>query len=478
MFFRYTKFFKLFSLLILLSFLLVDTSPAFAGNSEKRIKNLEYQLKKVKRELRQVKNMSENNRLGEIERNLSILAEEFKKVKAETAGGSVDIELKEVFGGAPGASKIYLKPGKGLSIGGYGELVVSKIPDEGDNVVDAQRVILYAGYKFTENIFFNSEIEFEHGSTGGNSASPEPGDGSASVEFAYLDFLINDYFNVRGGLLLVPFGLINEIHEPTGFYGVFRPSVESKIIPTTWRENGLGLHGEFNLQSIGDISYRAFIMNSTDSRGFRAKDNRDLRTRGDRSRFNDVAFVGRLEYDPYPGITIGGSVFFGNTGQDQTVNTGTDTAPVPEEINGKFTMYELDANFKYRGFHLRTLAVWTSLDDADLINMINEYKGNASVGEEQFGYYVTIAYNVLTEVETRSKYLKDITPFFRFETYDTQKSVPTGFERNLKNDRTEYTIGVNYKPIPNMVVKADYQWLNNEANSDNNQFNFGMGYVF
>jgi len=471
--FRYTV--KFFSLLLLLSFLIVDTIPAFAGNNEERIKELENQLNQIRQELQQVKNTSEKNRLDEIEHNLSVLAEEFKKVKAETAGGSVDIELKEVFGGAPGASKIYLKPGKGLSIGGYGELVVSKIPDDGDNVVDAQRVILYAGYKFTDHIFFNSEIEFEHGSTGGNSASPEPGDGSASVEFAYLDFLIKDYFNVRGGLLLVPFGLINEIHEPTGFYGVFRPSVEGKIIPTTWRENGLGLHGEFNLQSIGDLSYKAFVINSTDSQGFRAKDNRNLRTRGDRAFFNDVAFVGRLEYDPYPGITVGGSVYFGDTGQDKTV---TPAAGMEEQqIDGKFTMYEVDANFKYRGFHLRTLVVWTSLDDAELINMKNGYEDNESVGDEQFGYYVTVAYNVLTEVETGNRYLKDITPFFRYENYDTQKSVPSGFERNPKNDRTEYTLGVNYKPIPNVVVKADYQWLKNEA-SDNSQFNFGMGYVF
>ncbi len=468
---------KYFNLLLILSFLLLGTSPVFAGSNEDRIKKLENQLNQVRQELKQIKNVSENNRLDEIERNLSVLAEELKKVKAETAGGSIDIELKEVFGGAPGASKVYLKPGKGPSVGGYGELVVSKVPDDGDNVVDAQRVILYAGYKFNDNIFFNSEIEFEHGSTGGNPASPEVSDGSASVEFAYLDFLIKDYFNLRGGLLLVPFGLINEIHEPTGFYGVFRPSVERRIIPTTWRENGLGLHGEFDLQSVGNLSYKAFVMNSTDSEGFRAKDNRNLRTRGDRSLFNDVAFVGRLEYDPYPGITVGGSVYFGNTGQDKKVdNEGS--AFHGEKIDGMFTMYEVDANFKYRGFHLRTLAAWTSLDDAELINANNGYEEEDSVGDEQFGYYVTVAYNVLTELETGSRYLKDITPFFRFENYDTQKSVPAGFSKNPANDRTEYTFGMNYKPIPNVVIKADYQWLENEANSDNNQFNFGMGYVF
>ena len=135
--------------------------------------------------------------------------------------------------------------------------LIGKIPDDGNNIVDAQRVILYAGYKFTENIIFNSEIEFEHGST---SANLDGQSGSVSVEFAYLDFLIKDYVNIRGGLLLVPFGIINEIHEPTTFYGVFRPSVERQIIPTTWRENGLGLLGDIDLQSAGTLAYTGLIL--------------------------------------------------------------------------------------------------------------------------------------------------------------------------------------------------------------------------
>ena len=417
---------------------------------------------------------SENSRIDAIEKNLSVLAEEIKSLKEESVGSEVDIELKEVFGGAPGASKVYLKPGRGLSIGGYGELLISKIPDDGNNIVDAQRVVFYTGYKFTENIIFNSEIEFEHGSTSSNLDGQE---GSVSVEFAYLDFLIKDYFNIRGGLLLVPVGIVNEVHEPTTFYGVFRPSVERQIIPTTWRENGLGLLGEFDLQSAGILSYKAYVMNSADSRGFSASGNRGLRTKGNRSRFNDVAFVSRLEYAPYPGITLGGSIYLGNTGQDVRV----DNAGSPlngQKIGGFFQMYEIDADLQWRGFHVRTLAVWTSLDDVAQINANLDFTGDESVGDEQFGWYIVAAYNILTEVDTGSRYLRNISPFFRFETYDTQKSVPAGFSRNPANDRQEYTLGLNYLPIPNVVVKAEYQWLENDANSGDNQFNFGLGYVF
>ncbi len=71
-----------------------------------------------------------------------------------------------------------------------------------------------------------------------------------------------------------------------------------------------------------------------------------------------------------------------------------------------------------------------------------------------------------------------LAPFFRYEKFDTQKEVPAGYERNPANERTQYTIGVNYKPIPNVVVKAEYQNLDNEADEATDQFNFGIGYVF
>ncbi|MGI9534565.1 MAG: hypothetical protein ACR2NW_06410, partial [Thermodesulfobacteriota bacterium] len=387
--------FSSINILFFISFFILSTGIVNAQSDKERIKKLEEQLNQVTRELQEMKQegSSENSRLDEIEKNLSVLAEELKDLKTESVGGEVDIELKEVFGGAPGASKVYLKPGRGLSIGGYGELLISRIPDDGNNIVDAQRVVLYTGYKFTDHIIFNSEIEFEHATTESNL---DDQDGSVSVEFAYLDFLIKDYLNIRGGLLLVPFGIINEIHEPTTFYGVFRPSVERQIIPTTWRENGAGFLGDIDLQSAGTLSYKAYVMNSVDSRGFNASNNRGLRTRGSRSRFNDVAFAGRLEYDPYPGIKLGGSIYLGDTGQDVDVDN-PDSPFNGQKIDGFFQMYELDAQLQYRGFNLRTLAVWTFLDQADLINANNGFTGDESVGDEQFGWYVVAAYNILTE---------------------------------------------------------------------------------
>lgn len=435
---NYTKKWKTL-LVFFLIFSLGGTQISLAGTvSEEKIKRLEEQIK--------------------------VLADEIEAIKSASVTEPPVYETE--FGVAPAASKVY-RVDQGVSFGGYGELLIGNVKEDSHDIVDTLRLVLYNGYKYNDHIVFNSEIEFEHGTTGSNKDGKA---GSASVEFALIDFLISDEFNLRAGLLLTPFGIVNEIHEPTTFYGVGRPEVERRIIPSTWRESGAGAHGTFDLGSAGELSYRAYAMSSADARGFKASDNRSLRIKGNRARFDDIAFVGRLEYDPIPGLKVGGSVFYGNTGQDEEVNGQT--------IDGLFQMYEVDAQFQYAGLDLRALSVWTMLDDAALINQLNEYEGSKSVGEEQSGWYVLGAYNIFSALNSGSKYMEYLAPFFRYEKFDTQKDVPAGYERNPANERTQYTIGVNYKPIPNVVVKAEYQNLDNEADDATNQFNFGIGYVF
>jgi len=439
---------------------------------DERIEQLEKKLQSVTEELQELKSSGmTDDRLQSIEDKISVLAEEIDNIKS--ASVVADPTYEQVYGSAPAASKVYLKD-KGLSIGGYGELLVGQVREDADDVVDAQRVVLYFGYKFTDRIIFNSEIEFEHATTESNKDGQE---GSVSVEFALLDFLLWPELNLRGGLLLAPFGIINEVHEPTTFFGVFRPAVETQIIPTTWRENGLGIFGDIDLGSAGAINYRSYAMNSFDARGFRAANNRSLRIRGSRARFNDIAWVSRIEYEPLPYLAFGGSLFLGNTGQNVTIDN--EESPFNgDKFNGFFQMYEADVQVQYSGFEGRALVVYTTLDDGARINALNDLTGDDSVGSEQWGYYVVGAYNVLSLADFSSQYAQYLAPFVRWEQYDTQAKVPTGFSRNPANDRNDLTIGLNYKPIPNVVIKAEYQYLDNQANNSDNQFNFGLGYVF
>ncbi len=460
------KIIRFFSIVILVLVISGIDSLLFSQEVDKdtRIRELERKLEAVTDEVNKLKEQTtQNDKLTEIEEKLNIIVEEIENLKSSSVTAERKYEQKH--GHAEGASQVY-HVGKGFSVGGYGELFISQIEENGDNTVDAQRVILYVGHKFTDNIIFNSEIEFEHGTT---SSNQDGRSGSASVEFASIDFLLSDAFNIRGGILLAPFGIVNELHEPTTFFGTLRPDVETQIIPTTWRESGVGIFGEINDVVPGTLSYRAYLMNSFDSRGFRARNNRSLRVKGNRAKFNDIAFVSRLEYDPFPGVKFGGSWFIGQTGQNERVEGQT--------IDGLFQMYEADVDVKYKGFEGRALFVYTFLDDADLINTQNSLVGEDSVGEEQFGWYVEGAYNVLAIADVHP-YFQYLAPFVRYEQIDTQKEVPSGFLRNPANDRDVWTIGLNYKPIPNVVVKVDYQIRDDGATSANNQFNLGLGYVF
>ncbi len=180
---------------------------------------------------------STNGDVTKLERKTDILSQEVEKLRTNLAIPD-EVQYKSAYGLGPAASKVY-QVGKGLSIGGYGEanyqVTVDDEKDKKDNA-DLERLVLYTGYKFTDNILFNSEIEFEHSSTGSG--------GEVSVEFAALDFVIDPMVNIRAGMVLMPMGFLNQIHEPPFYFGNNRPEVERQIIPSTWREMGVGLFGE------------------------------------------------------------------------------------------------------------------------------------------------------------------------------------------------------------------------------------------
>jgi len=455
----------IFSFLLFTSVLIAQET-----NQDQRIRELEEKLNSVTQELQELKSEKQDDpRIKVIEDKLNILAEEIDNIKS--AAIVEEPTYEQVFGMGPAASKVY-KTDQGISIGGYGE-TIGQFRENGDNNLDALRAVLYFGYKFTDRIIFNSEIEFEHGTTSSTSASTS---GEVSVEFSYLDFLLIEPANLRGGLLLAPFGIINEVHEPTTYFGVLRPDVETFVIPTTWREIGVGIFGGFEEYVPGNLTYKAYVINSFDSRGFTASSNRGARQKGNRALANDVAFVSRLEYEPIPGIRFGGSIFLGNTGQNQRVNN-PDSALNGRGIKGFFQMYEGDVQLQYRGFEGRSLLVWTFLDDAALINANNGFVGDESVGSQQWGWYAVGAYNVLTHANL-GQYFQYLAPFVRYEKLNTQYRVPAGFFIDPANDRQNATFGINYKPIPQVVIKAEYRWNDNKAGTASNQFNVGLGYVF
>ncbi len=388
----------------------------------------------------------------ELKRETSILAQELEKMRTLLVIPE-EPEYKSMYGLGPAASKVY-QVGKGLSIGGYGEgryqVFTGDQNGRKDNA-DYLRFVLYVGYKFNDWILFNSELEFEHATTGRG--------GSVSAEFAALDFFLDPRANVRAGIVLIPMGFINPIHEPPFFFGNNRPEVEQRIIPTTWRELGVGLFGEL----LPGLTYTTYVVNGMDATGFSAAGIRGGRQNASRAKAENLAWVGRMDYAvPWVhGLTVGGSAYLGNSGQD--------------EIGGAdvFTqLYEGHLEWKYRGWEVRALGAWSHIGDAGKVSRaVGE-----TVGREQFGWYAEAGYNILPWLLPESTHY--LAPFFRYERWDTQAEVAGGFDKDGNLDRRLWQVGLHYKPIPNVVIKADYRNFDADQGEVADEFNVGLGFIF
>jgi hypothetical protein len=426
---------------------------------------------------------AQDDRIAELERTVGVLADELERTRRDMALEE-EHELISKYGKAPGASKIY-SIREGLSIGGYGEGFYQKlIEDDGGkkDKADLLRMVLYAGYKFTDNIIFNAEIEFEHATTGSTRTSSG---GSASVEMATVDFLYRDWANFRAGLLLVPMGFINPIHEPPFYFGVNRPEVERVIIPSTWRENGVGVFGTFFEQ----FEYEAYVVNGLNAAGFDAGGLRGGRQKGNRTLAEHLAVVARLDWTPIPQVAIGGSVYHGKSGQNQNISISAGTGfgaymvDVPETPT---TIWEAHAQYRDHGLHARALVTMAHLGDTgDLSNSLQpiglgggsgDLKAGEAIGGQMLGVYGEVAYDIMPLFFADSE--KSLEPFFRFEYYDTQRLVPDGYAKDESKEIEIYTVGVSFKPIPQVVIKADYRSRNAKSGGLPDEFNLGLGFVF
>lgn len=395
--------------------------------------------------------MAQTPDVAELRRQIDILTQEIETLKSGAKAQETPAQADaSTHGLGAAASKVY-RAGEGISFGGYGEFLYQNFDQAGRPAnADALRAILYTGYKFNDRVLFNSELEYEHANTERN--------GEIEVEFAYLDYLINPKFNIRSGLVLMPIGIINEQHEPTSYFGARRPQVDSRIIPTTWNELGVGAFGD-----VGPLTYRAYLTTSLASETFTATGIRGGRQRGSSAKADDLAVVGRLDWHALEGTTLGASLYTGNSGQERS-------------YGGRVTIVEGHAQALFRGVSLRALVARGTVDDAAAINRANNLTGAAGVGERFDGWYVEGGYDVAPLLRLRGE--MSLSPYIRYEELDTQARVPAGFRRNLANDQDILTLGIAYKPIPQTVIKIDWQNVDNAAGTGVDQFNIGLGYIF
>lgn len=378
----------------------------------------------------------------DIDQKINSLQEEVLRLK-ETQSG---VSLTEEFSGLGlGASKVY-GASQGLSIGGYGEVVWYKqTGDAGDKfTTDVYRFIPYISYKFSDSLVLNSELEIEHG-------------GEVKMEFLYLDFLWSEALNLRLGHLLVPVGLINQLHEPIYFPMVDRPIVEKNLIPSTWHENGFLLFGE-----AASMRYSLGMVTSPKAANFEAGSwIRSGRQGGAKARNEDMMVVGRLDYLLGDMGMVGAAFARGDTAQDAT-NIGSATA----------TIWDLHARLLFAGLRLDALYAQGQLTNTEEIAAAT----GETIGEQVNGAYTTLSYDVSSMLGMKEN--ERLAPFLHWATMDLHAEVGEGLTADEAQSRQVTSFGVNYYPHANVVLKLEQEMavLGNDDQIDTTKF--GFGFVF
>jgi hypothetical protein len=425
---------------------------------------------------------AQEERVTELERKVEVLASELEQLRLGSAADTSRMASRRGLG--PAASKVY-GVARGVSIGGYGEMLYENFdkqreddtPSGALDRIDFLRLVLYLGHKFNDELLLNTEIEIEHAGvkdeaevTG--SADPLTGDvegeaelsGEVVVEFAFLEWARQRSFGLRAGMLLMPLGLTNELHEPPVFIGARRSDVERFIIPTTWSANGIGAIGELP----SGLSYRLYLTEGLNGAHFSASGIRGGRQGGSQSLLTQPAVAARLDWARNRGANlIGASLFTGNTWQEFQPTSGT--------LKPRVTLWDLHAMLEWQGLRARGLWAQGTLSEAGDLSDALGLAGIDRLGEKFFGASVEAAYDLLTRLSPGSPYA--LQPYVRWEMFDTQDEVPGGAE-NPALENTIVTAGAAFRPHPNVIVKADRQWRSNEANTATGQFNVAVGYLF
>ena len=354
-----------------------------------------------------------------------------------------------------------------LTVGGYAQIDYNQPVGGGtynSGGLDVHRMVLMFGYKFNDKVQFISEVEFEHVK-------------ELYVEQAFLQYEILPWLKFRGGLMLIPMGIINEFHEPSTFNGVERPNLDKYIVPTTWREIGVGFTGVFPSAA---LSYQLYLTN-----GFKSYDDgptlsgsngfRSGRQKGAESFMNAPNLAFKVNYFGVTGLQLGLSAY---SGRSQTsLFNGVDKsdanaiAVVDSSIVG-LTMLGADARYNRGGFQARAQLNYGSVSNS---GTYNEFTGS-DLGSALSGWYAELAYDVLHSVE---RFESELIPFVRFEQYNTHASVEGATTSNPALNRTDLTVGLGWRLVKGAMLKLDYQRFSNKGTSEpRQQVNAGVAVWF
>jgi len=371
------------------------------------------------------------------------------------------------------------RSGSRTVVSGYGSAFYQRDFNDQKAAITLERAVLFVGHQFNSKISFFSELEIENAKVSGEGSG-----GEVAMEQAYLKFNLNSRQYITAGLFIPRIGILNENHLPVNFNGVERPMVEQLVIPSTWRELGVGFYGRSKTLP---LNYSVAVVNGLSSAGFEHGSGlREGRFEGSNASANNLAITAALQYY-YKDFTFQVSGYAGGTnGQNKrasdSLNLNSGIAALPVYIG------EANIQWSRNKFSAKAIGVYVSFPDAPDIN--KAYANNIS--SSMYGAYAELAYNILGSSSKPSKQQLNI--FGRYELLDLNASIPGNAIYDGTEKQQHIILGLCYLPIRNVVIKTDVRLLHTGAENpslvinpspvripykQNNQFlNIGIGYSF
>jgi len=408
--------------------LLTSASLSIAAEMPTR-EEMWHMIQQQQREIDALKNQQETTR-EQVEATGEVLD--------EMQAGDSTAEHPQMVSGEKRGSFAHGKFGN-TTIGGYGEMHYNNLDNQlagAPNLkkIELHRAILFVGHEFNDRLRFWSELEVERAQAGDGLAG-----GEVSMEQAFLEYDLTNSLSARAGLLLMPVGILNETHEPTTFYGVERNPVETNIIPTTWREGGIGFNGHTESGLSYDLVVHSGLGTNAPANFAVRKGRKNARS----APANNLAYTGRLKWTGLAGLELAATVQY-QSGITQSLDPSA----------GSAVLAEAHAVWNRGPFGLRALyATW-----------ILDGPGPAAIGaDRQTGWYIEPSFKVTSELGL----------FARYNRWDNQAGDA------IASSFSQLDLGLNYWLHPDVVLKADYQNQAGPAGKARfDGFNVGMGYQF
>ena len=369
-----------------------------------------------------------------------------------------------------------------LTIGGYGEAVYTRsfysdnmfrysYPDRYKNAdgygrVDLPHVVINIEYDFGHGWTMGSEIEFEHGGnevaieieaeeTGEFEHEIERG-GEVALEQFWIQKSFCNALNIRMGHIIVPVGQTNYAHLPTQFFTCYRPEGEFTIMPNTWHETGVSIWGR-----VGKWRYEAVVVPGLNSNMF---NNANWVKNGAASAYefkvaNKLAGALRIDNYSIKNLHIGVSGYIGNSFNNDIV---TNEADKYKNVKGTVLIGTAEFDYRAAGFVVRGNFDYGHLNDAAIISTYNKNNNHQSfspyprslVGEEAVAVGGEVAYDIFHSMRRTGE--RQLFVFGRYDYYDSYIPYDGAITMYDWTERHVVTAGLNYYPIKQVVIKAEF----------------------